>query len=53
MQTLFVQEAEDGFHLHPEYSEDEFPSIWMGLREALSKAFAQAPVKSEAHYPAS
>lgn len=40
MQTLFVQEAEDGFHLNPEDSDDEFPSTWMGLRDSLAKAFA-------------
>lgn len=53
MQVLFVQDSEDGFHLHPEYSEDEFPSIWMGLREALSKAFAQAPLARTTSHPAS
>jgi hypothetical protein len=39
MQMLFVEDAEDGFHLTPEYQDEEFPVQWVGLREALAKAF--------------
>lgn len=52
MQILFVQEGEDGLHLHPENSEDEFPSMWLGLREALTKLTA-GPTPVQGVTPAS
>lgn len=52
MQILYVQEHEDGFHLYPEDSEVEFPSMWMGLRDSLAKAFSTAAGQRESHLPA-
>lgn len=44
LQVLFLHEAEDGFHLLTEDSGEEFPSMWMGLRDSLAKAFAAGPL---------
>jgi hypothetical protein len=38
MRVLFVQEAEDGLRLYPEDSTEEFPDMWVGLRDALRTA---------------
>jgi CheY-like chemotaxis protein len=38
MQVLHVQDLEDGIHLYPEASTEEFPDAWVGLREALRAA---------------
>lgn len=52
MQVLFVQESEDGFRLHPETMEEEFPSTWSGLRDSLAKALPTADSHRVASQPA-
>lgn len=49
MQVLFVQEGADGFHLQPADSENEFPSMWMGLRDSLARVFANEALQRESH----
>lgn len=41
MKVLYVQDLDDGFHLHSEATTEAFPDAWTGLREALRSAATQ------------